>query len=364
MMLRKRSILAVVFMAGLVAALVLPLTPTFSAGNTVVTPSDQQGWSTADTRPGGAVNFVADATAPAGCGALQLTTDLSVTAKAQYLRAESVPLANVFALSYHTKQVSGPPVADPSYQLITFLTGGTTGFTTLVFEPYQNPSLGLIVPGLWQQWDVDAGLFWSTRTVTCSGGTIVGSAGGPATYTLADINAICPGAEVGGFGVNIGTSNPGYDVYTDLVEFNDTVYDFEPDANCATFENPEGGQFVIGDLVNAAVGSTVNFWGSQWQKNNPMSGGSGPNAFKGFENGNLLPDCGSTWTSRPGNSSNPPATIPQFMPVIVSSSVQKNGSVITGNVERIVIVETNPGYGSNPGHWGTGKVVAVLCTSP
>ena len=121
---------------------------------------------------------------------------------------------------------------------------------------------------------------------------------------------------------------------------------------------------MIGDLADATVGATVNFWGSQWEKNNPMTGGDGPHAFKGFENGNDLPGCGSTWTSQPGNSLNPPATIPQFMPVIVSSAVEKNGSVITGNVKRIVIVETNPGYGPNPGHWGTGEVVAVLCSLP
>lgn len=360
----RKTLIAVVAFMALLAALVLPLTPALSAGNIVVTPTNQQGWSTADTRPGGSVNFVVDATAPAGCGALQLTTDATTTAKAQYLHAENTPLANVFALSYYTKQVVGPPVADPSYQLITFLTGATTGFTTLVFEPYQNPLLGPILPGAWQQWDVDAGLFWSTRTVTCSGGTIVGTPGGPATYTLADINSICPSAVVGGFGVNIGTNNPGYNVYTDLFEFNDTLYDFEPDASCVPFQSPEGGQFVIGDLVNTATGATVNFWGSQWQKNNPMTGGAGPNAFKGFENGNDLPACDSAWTSRPGNSSNPPATIPQFIPVIVSSSVEKNGPVITGNVKRIVVVRTNPGYGPSPGHWGAGEVVATLCTAP
>lgn len=133
---------------------------------------------------------------------------------------------------------------------------------------------------------------------------------------------------------------------------------------CTPYQSPEGGQFVIGDLANMAGGVTVNFWGSQWQKNNPMSGGAGPNAFKGFENGNTLPACGSTWTSQPGNSSNPPATIPPYMSVIISSSVQKNGSVITGNVKRIVIVKTDPGYGPSPGQWGTGQVVAVLCTAP
>ncbi len=132
---------------------------------------------------------------------------------------------------------------------------------------------------------------------------------------------------------------------------------------CTLFQNPGIGQFVVGDLVNTAGGVSVNFWGSQWSKNNPMSGGAGPTAFKGFEDGNALPMCGSTWTSQPGNSSNPPQALPQYMTVIVSSSVQMNGSAITGNVKRIIVVQTNPGYGPSPGHWGSGQVVAILCDS-
>ena len=65
--------------------------------------------------------------------------------------------------------------ADPAYELQVFLLGGTTGYTTLVFEPYQN---GVVTPGVWQQWDVDQGLFWSTRTVACPNGTVFGSPGG------------------------------------------------------------------------------------------------------------------------------------------------------------------------------------------
>ncbi|HYN25354.1 MAG TPA: hypothetical protein VES69_09965, partial [Pyrinomonadaceae bacterium] len=76
------------------------------------------------------------------------------------------------------------------------------------------------------------------------------------------------------------------------------------------------------------------------------------------------PTCASTWTSQPGNSSNPPPSVPQFMAVIVSSSVQQNGSVITGNVRQIIVVQTNPGYGPSPGQRGTGQVVAVLCRAP
>ena len=213
----------------LAASLVMGISAAVAATVVVVTPTNTQGWTTADTRPGGEVNFVVDATAPSGVGALQLKTNLTTTAKAQFLHEANTPLVDVTELSYYTKQVTLPgPIADPAYQLIVFLNGGNAGFTTLVFEPYQNPAQGLIVSNVWQDWDVDAGLFWSTRTVTCSNGTVLGTSGGPATYTLAQITAMCPNALVAGFGVNIGTNNPGYDVYTDLFNFNGTIYDFEP----------------------------------------------------------------------------------------------------------------------------------------
>jgi len=73
--------------------------------------------------------------------------------------------------------------------------------------------------------------------------------------------------------------------------------------------------------------------------------------------------CGGSWTSRPGNSSNPPDSVPPFMAVIASSSITKSGATISGDVPKIVIVKTNPGYGPSPGQTGTGTVVAVLCGS-
>jgi hypothetical protein len=213
----------------LIASLVIGVTTAAAASPIVVTPTNQQGWSTADTRPGGAVNFVVDATAPAGVGALQLTTNATTTAKAQYLHAENTPLSAVTELSFYTKQNSGPPHADPSYQLITCLGGivanACVGFTTFVYEPYQN---GVIVPGAWQQWDVDSGQFWSTRNFVSGSCVIVAGGGGPPFYTLAGLQAACPNAVVAGYGVNIGTNNPSYDVETDLFNFNGTVYDFEP----------------------------------------------------------------------------------------------------------------------------------------
>ncbi|HXI23197.1 MAG TPA: hypothetical protein VNG71_04915 [Pyrinomonadaceae bacterium] len=235
--------IAVFVVLGLAA--VLPLSPAFSAGPTiVVSPANQHGWSTADTRTGGAVNFVFDNTAPSGIGALQLTTDATNAAKAQYMHAATTPLADVSELSYYTKQVSAPlfASADPSYQLPVCLGGFTTptlinpsgcvGFTTFVFEPYENLGLGSpgfgVIPNVWQQWDVDAGDFWSSRNFSDGGCTVVAGAGGPPFYTLAGLKAMCPNAVVAGFGVNVGTFNPSYNVYTDLVDFNGTTYDFEP----------------------------------------------------------------------------------------------------------------------------------------
>jgi hypothetical protein len=49
------------------------------------------------------------------------------------------------------------------------------------------------------------------------------------------------------------------------------------------------------------------------------------------------------------------------MAVLVSSGVTKSGSAISGNGLKIVIVQTAPGYAGNPGHPGTGVVVATLC---
>ena len=142
----------------------------------------------------------------------------------------------------------------------------------------------------------------------------------------------------------------------------DTNGDGTGDA-CTSFQFPAGGQFVVSDLVNLSGGVSINFWGSQWARNNPMSGGPPPNAFKGFQNGSAQPTCGGLWASEPGNSSNPPATIPEYMAVIVASTIRSDGSIISGDIKRIVVVKTNPGYGPAPGHAGTGQVVAVLCST-
>src|SRR3954452_1219090 len=93
-MISKKTLFLVCF-TSLVATVCVLVTVSAASSTIVVTPTNTQGWSTADTRPGGNVNFVLDSTAPAGIGALQLTTDNTTAAKAQYLHDANTPLAAV-----------------------------------------------------------------------------------------------------------------------------------------------------------------------------------------------------------------------------------------------------------------------------
>jgi hypothetical protein len=222
-----------------------------AAAATIVVTQNSSSWHPLDTRPGGAVRFTEDYGAPPGLGegSLELTTDATTGAKADYytFAHAGTPLAGVTGLSYWTYQAPTPqpPIAAASYQVQIDVNGAAEGgFTTLVYEPYWN---GVVVPATWQQWDVDSGLFWSSRTVPECG--LVAGAGGPPLYTLEQVQTLCPDAVVLGIGVNVGTFNPGYTVAVDGVTFNDTTYDFEvgraptskddcKDGGWATFDDP------------------------------------------------------------------------------------------------------------------------------
>ena len=122
-----------------------------------------------------------------------------------------------------------------------------------------------------------------------------------------------------------------------------------------------GGDFVIGNL-NAAIGTNVTFWSSQWSKDNSLTGGTAPAAFKGFEDTPPVTACGQNWTTDTGNSTPPPpGPLPQFLIIVVSSLITQSGSTISGDTQHLVLVKTNPGYAPNPGHAGTGMVVAQIC---
>ncbi len=134
-----------------------------------------------------------------------------------------------------------------------------------------------------------------------------------------------------------------------------------------TFAAPPSGNFAVGS-ANAKQGATVNFWGPQWWKNNPGGGSSAPAAFKGYVTAPAGPTgCATPATifAAPGDSGNPPASVPAFMAVLVTNPAQvtQSGATISGPVTGVVVVQTNPGYGPAVGAAGTGTVIASVCGS-
>src|SRR5690606_30772355 len=126
----------------------------------VVPPQSEKGWTDAATTAGGDVDFVMDEDAPGLAGALELTTDDTAAAKANYmLMMEPVSFSDLDDLSYYNKTIAASfDQGAASYQLSVCLEGLDgeicNGFTTLVFEPYWNTDQGPVVFGEWQQWDV------------------------------------------------------------------------------------------------------------------------------------------------------------------------------------------------------------------
>jgi hypothetical protein len=127
------------------------------------------------------------------------------------------------------------------------------------------------------------------------------------------------------------------------------------------YASTKGGNFVI-SYKKIASGTSVNFWGSQWAKNNPLLN-TPPSAMKGFEDQPTTPTCGHSWMTNPGNSVPPPnGPLPAYMAVLASSKVSGAPSnAITGDTLSEVVVQTNPGYGPQPSTPGTGTVVAKIC---
>jgi hypothetical protein len=135
-------------------------------------------------------------------------------------------------------------------------------------------------------------------------------------------------------------------------------------ATAIVFAFPSRGAFVLGDASAAHAGSSnVAFWGSQWSSVNTLTSGSAPASFKGFAAApsSTPPVCGGTWTTGPGNASSPVATLPAYMGTLITSSVTKAGSSISGNIVGIAVVHTAAGYAADPGHAGGGTIVAWYC---
>jgi hypothetical protein len=191
--------------------------------------------------------------------------------------------------------------------------------------------------------DFTATIDWGDGST--SSGTVGGSGG---DYTVAGAHTY---ASTGYFDVNVHVDDVGGSSADTTSACRVLVFAFAPG----------GGSFVVGD-GSSGNGNTVTFWGAQWASLNVLTDGAAPAAFKGYAKSPAEPTCGATWKTDPGNSAPPPAgPLPAYMGVISTDSAVKNGSQITGTTPHIVVVQTNSGYAPNPGHVGTGIVVAQTC---
>src|SRR5215813_7890683 len=133
--------------------------------------------------------------------------------------------------------------------------------------------------------------------------------------------------------------------------------------------------FVIwgGNTGGLKIGQQVNFWGSQWESQ-VTSGpfGAVSPGFKGWSSlmspiqqcqVNATPSTLTTacWQIKPGQSSPPNETLPNFIDVVVSTVINKSGDTVFGNIACGAVVQVNhtPPYGAVPGQPGNGTIAAV-----
>jgi hypothetical protein len=195
-----------------------------------------------------------------------------------------------------------------------------------------------------------------TITFTLGGQTCsaVANASGDASCTIAAVSGSTLGPNT------IGTSFTGDSHYAGSADSDPVI----------VFAFPSRGAFVLGDrtVIAATTTTNVNWWNDAWWQLDSLSGGVAPLAFKGFgQTISTLPTtspastCGATFTTAPGNSPPPTTGVPSYMGVLVAGSTTKTGSNVNGTWNKIVVVQTNPGYSPSPGHPGTGRIVATFC---
>jgi hypothetical protein len=193
-------------------------------------------FSVQTTLPTSSYRFVTGpAKPPLGRGSLELTT-VDSSGHQQHLETQQrgAPIASVSQMGYWTyrhPESTGNPlvVAALNMEVLTNPSGsgGTFGYTTLVFEPIYNQPPP-VTSGSWQAWDAfrsGTALWWSTHAIpgVCAQLCLV---------PWSVIVATNPQAVVFSYGVNQGSTNPGITSNVDalyIATHTDAwVYDFEP----------------------------------------------------------------------------------------------------------------------------------------
>ena len=119
-------------------------------------------------------------------------------------------------------------------------------------------------------------------------------------------------------------------------------------------------QFVIwgGNPGGVLVGQRVVFWGEKWWDQVSLPESAKVKSFKGWADS----VAGTTWTAKPGNSK-PPESIPSYISVIVTTSIERadakdDGKGITGTIVRHAILRVDSTYKDEPSKPVYGVVVA------
>jgi hypothetical protein len=118
-------------------------------------------------------------------------------------------------------------------------------------------------------------------------------------------------------------------------------------------------QFVIwgGNPGGLSVGQSYTFWGAQWSRQ--VTGGSyaGDASFKGWAD--LV--AARIWTASGGNSTSPPATVAQYIGVIVATEAYAMSGQTSGNITELGVlrVDDPSAYQPNPGHSAAGVLVTT-----
>ena len=147
-------------------------------------------------------------------------------------------LADITEISYATYRDPSSLATSPSIQLPSINIqidpdgAGPLTFATLVYEPVYNVAADAIETGVWQTWNAESGIWWTTRPINGPDGP--GTCLPTVCYiSWDDIVRYNPDAVIlGGFGVNQGSGSGGLVAATDAltIGYDGTTwtYDFEP----------------------------------------------------------------------------------------------------------------------------------------
>lgn len=200
-------------------------------------------WFTADTRPGGTLQF----TTVGGRTAAKLSTPPADNpAKVQLLTSEfdGLKLSDISTLSYNTwrdPSSTGFVAAVPALNIRADMNSDGKVDAYLVYEPYQDLGNTAVLSGVWQTWDAIRGgqaKWWSSsgtngcgQATPCTWTTLL--AGSPNARVLEDptslVSKSAPTPTLNGsLGLNLGSYNPGITAGVDTLTVNNTTFDFAP----------------------------------------------------------------------------------------------------------------------------------------